>query len=419
MEKTLLNKEWAAIDIGTTKICVLIAKLNEKGDIEILGIGHNPSHGLKKGVVVDINSTVESIKSAVASAEKMAGTKINNAIVGISGGHVQSFNSQGVVAIRHGEVGQEDIDRVIESAKTIHIPKDREILHILPQYFKVDGQQFIKDSSGMSGVRLESQVHIITGSVSSASNIIKCCEDAGIIVSDIVLETLASAEAVLSKEERELGVGVVDIGGGTSDFAIYKDGRILHSKVLPVAGNLFTRDLAIGLKISLDRAEDIKRKYGFVSSKQPFTSSQDFSNIDLGYGNDGQALDPYALYEVLQPRAQEAFEFIVDDVIDFNLRPFMPFGLVLTGGGSLLGGIKELASEVFGMPTRLGRPQNNLNSQGESFVPDVLKSPVYSTGYGLLIYASRGKDLTLAQSSSGPLVSRVCKRMKSWLYDFF
>ena len=336
MSNAMLNKEWAAIDIGTTKICALIAKLDAKGDIEIIGIGHNPSHGLKKGVVVDINSTVKSIQKAIAVAEEMAGSKIEQASIGISGGHIQSFNSQGVVVVHSKEVSQEDIDKVIDIAKAIPIPEDREILHILPQYFKVDGQEQIKDSLGMQGIRLESQIHIITGSISSVSNIIKCCEDAGVGVSDIVLETLASAESVLTEAERELGVGVIDIGGGTSDFAIYKDGRILHSKVLPIAGNHFTRDLAIGLQISLKEAEELKRKYGFVSSKNPFSAECTPVGDDLGWGSDGRAIDPYSLYEILHPRAREVFELIVDDIVEFNLRPFMPYGLVLTGGGSLL-----------------------------------------------------------------------------------
>ncbi len=255
MRNLLLNKTWAALDIGTTKICVLVACFDKKGAVEILGFGQHPSYGLKKGVVVDINSTVDSIKKAVKKAEHMAGVTIDSATVGISGGHIQSFNSQGVVAVKKRDISQEDIDRVIEAAKAIPIPEDREILHVLPQYFRVDGQELVRDSLGMYGVRLEAQVHIITGAISSANNIIKCCEMSGIKVDDIVLEQLASAEAVLTQSERDLGVGILDIGGGTSDFAIYKDGRIRHSKVIPMGGNHFTNDLSIGMKVPANVAE--------------------------------------------------------------------------------------------------------------------------------------------------------------------
>ena len=419
MGNRILQKQWVAIDIGTSKICVIVAGLDPAGNIEVLGIGKHPSFGLKKGVVVNVKTTIDSIKSAVADAESMSGVKIEAAVVGISGGHVQSINSQGVVAIRRGDVSQEDINRVIEAAKAVPMPEDREILHVLPQYFKVDGQELIKDSLGMHGVRLEAQMHMITGSISSVSNIIKCCEGAGIIVEDIVLETLASAEATLTSTEREMGVGIIDIGGGTSDFAIYKEGRILHSKVLPVAGNHFTRDLSIGLQISLRIAEEIKKKYGTVSVKGGFSLEGEPIIIDLGYEGKTKKVDPAFLYEILNPRAAEVFEIIVDEILHFNLQSFMPFGLVLTGGGSLLSGMRGLASEIFGMPVRVGMPQNNLNSQGVEFVPDSLKSPIYSTGYGLLIYASKEKDLTLAQSSNGSTFSRVFKRMKSWVYDFF
>ncbi|HBS48005.1 TPA: cell division protein FtsA [Candidatus Dependentiae bacterium] len=418
MRKKLLNKHWVGIDVGTSKICVLIAGLDHNGNIEILGIGQHPSVGLKKGVVVDINSTIKSIKKAVESAENMAGIKVDSAVVGISGGHIQAINSQGVVAIKHGDVSQYDIDRVIDAAKAVAIPQDREILHILPQYFKIDGQELIKDSMGMKGIRLEAQVHIITGSISSASNLIKCCEDAGISVEDIVLETIASADATLSEDERELGVGMVDIGAGTSDFAIYKDGKILHSKVVPVAGNHFTRDLAIAFRIPLETAEFIKRKYGAVSYKNVLGLIDNAIKVDVGPDLVKQ-IKTTDICDILMPRAEEMLEFIFDEIIKFNLKRFMPFGLVLTGGGSMLSGMKELAENMFGMPVRIGFPQNNIKTSGLEFVPDLLKSPIYSTGYGLLLYASKDKDLTLAKSMNEKGASKVFKRMKSWIYDLF
>ena len=255
---------FVAIDIGTTKICVLVSVRDYKGNLEIVGFGQHPSFGLKKGVVVNIKKTVNSIRKAVAQAESMSGIKIESAIVGISGSHIRSFNSTGVVAIRGQEVSDYDIERVIDVARAVVVSKDQEVLHVLPQYFRVDSQERVLDSMGMYGVRLESQVHIITGAISSAQNIIKACELAGVKVQDIVLEQLASADAVLTQSEKELGVGVLDIGGGTSDFAVYKDGRIIHTKVIPFAGSHFTNDLAIGLGVSISQAEQLKKMYGFV-----------------------------------------------------------------------------------------------------------------------------------------------------------
>jgi len=419
MGKKILNKQWVAIDIGTSKICTLIAGLDLNGNIEILGLGQHPSYGLKKGVVVDINSTVKSIKKSVVDAENMAGIKVESAIIGISGGHISSINSQGIVPIKKGDVSQRDIDRVIDAAKAVPIPDDREILHVFPQYFKVDGQECLNESLGMKGVRLETQVHIITGSITSASNLIKCCEDSEIAVDDIVLETIASAEATLSETEKELGIGMVDIGAGTSDFAIYKDGKILHSKVVPVAGNHFTRDLAIGLRIPLEAAENVKRKYGNVNCKSAFNFENSTIKVDIGNLGEHKFINIKDIHEILRPRAEELFDFIIDEIIKFNLKKFMPFGLVITGGGGMLAGIKDLAEERFNMPVRIGYPQNNLKSKGFEFVPDVLKSPIYSTGYGLLLYGASGKDLTLAQSVNEKGMTKVFDRMKSWIYDLF
>lgn len=414
----IFERRWAAIDIGTTKICALVAGIDSNGAIEILGIGQTPSFGLKKGVVVDINTTVDSIKKAIKEAELMSGEKIESAAVGISGGHIQSFNSSGVVAVKNKDVTQNDIDRVIDAAKAIPIPKDREILHVLPQYFRIDGQEYIRDSLGMCGVRLEAQVHIITGAISSAQNIIRCCELAGIRVSDIILEQIASAEAVLTPSERELGVAILDIGGGTSDFAIYKDGRIRHSKVIPIAGNHFTNDLAIGLRIPVSQAEILKRKYGFVIEEKYFDLNQLKISVDLGYENGSKDVDSYSLYEILNPRAREIFEIILDEIIEFKLMPFMPFGLVLTGGGALLNGIKELAEEIFNLPIRVGVPQDNITLDKSGNIPDIIKSPIYSTAYGLITYIAKGKDVGVSQSINDPLLSRVFKRMKSWICDF-
>jgi cell division protein FtsA len=417
MRRTKSEQSWVAIDIGTTKICVLVAALDTKGSLEILGIGTHPSHGLKKGVVVDVDSTVESIKHAIAEAENMSGQKITSVAVGISGGHIQSFNSQGVVAVKRRDIQQDDIDRVIDAARAIPIPDNREILHVLPQYFKIDGQEVVDNSLGMSGVRLEAQVHIITGNISSASNIITCCELAGVSVSDIVLEQLASAEAVLSESERMLGIGILDIGGGTSDFAIYKDGKIRYSKVLPIAGNHFTNDTAICLRIPISKAEELKCSEGGVRSALETDQSDRIIATPLGYDKKLRHVPKKELYEILRPRAQEVFDLLLDEALTFKLMSFMQYGLVLTGGGSLLDGMVDLAEETFGIPVRIGVPCSREDGV-KSIVPDGLKSPIYATAYGLIIHAVRRDKERLTSPVDGPLFSRVFKRMKSWIYDF-
>lgn len=411
MGKKIYSDMVCAIDIGTTKICVLIAIKDMDGKLELIGIGQSPSYGLKKGVIVNISKTVESIKKAIKQAQDMAGVKIERAAVGISGGHINSFNSTGVVAIKNRDVSQEDIDRVVDAAKAVALPEDQEILHILPQYFKVDSQDLILDSLGMHGVRLEAQIHIITGAVSSAQNIIKSCELSGLNVSDIVLEQIASADAVLSETEKELGVGILDIGGGTCDFAIYKDGRIMHSKVIPLAGNHFTNDLAVSLGISLAKAEEIKRKYGLVYvSKEHAWDLDKTLTIEPDFGQDKKDVLLKEIYEVLRFRAEEIFDILDQEISQYRLKNFMPAGLVLTGGGSLLVGMIALAKEKFNMSVRLGLPRD---------IPDIIKSPIYSTGYGLLLYANGQGGAELMQSSQEKSAfTKVFKRMKSWIYDF-
>jgi len=415
MSRKMLGRYLTAIDVGTTKICVLIAQIDSRGSLEVIGMGQHPSYGLKKGVVVNIGKTVDSIKQAISQAESMAGVPVEHATVGISGGHIRSFNSIGVVAIRSREVSQYDIDRVIEAAKAIPIPEEREILHILPQYFKVDGQEYVQDSLGMHGVRLEAQVHIITGAISSAQNIVRSCERAGVQVTDIVLEQIASADAVLTDTERELGVGILDIGGGTSDFAVYKNGRIRHSKVLPIAGNHFTSDLAIGLGIPIDQAEQVKRINGFVCEELYLDQEQESLDVDLGYGKEKKKIDTYALFEVLEPRAQEIFSLLVDEIQEYRLRTFMPSGIVLTGGGSLLSGMDTFASEAFGMKARVGVPRS---CDDMAVISDILRSPIYSTAYGLLVYGLKCRECGLFVDTSGNLMKRIFKSMKSWVYDF-
>jgi cell division protein FtsA len=415
MVKKIVGKTVTAIDIGTTKIVVIIAHINVHGHTEVVGIGQHPSYGLRKGVIVNIGQTVESIKAALKEAESMAGVSVESACVGISGGHIQSFNSTGVVAIKGRDVTQSDIDRVIEAAKAIPLPKDQYILHVLPQYFRVDGQEYVFDSLGMYGVRLEAQVHIITGAVASAQNIIKSCELAGVNVSDIVLEQLASAAAVLTPSEQEMGVGILDIGGGTSDFAIYKDGRIRHSKVLAIAGNHFTNDIAIGLGIPFERAEELKKRYGSV-----FVDDQHGVDIaiDLGYDGGTKMVSLKNMVEVINFRAEEIIDIFAEEINQFKLHALMPCGLVITGGGALLHDITTLASEKLNIPVRVGYPI--APAQGEAYhIPDILKSPIYATAYGLLVDASGERSLGEISTQDSALFANVMKRMKSWIYDLF
>lgn len=408
----------AAIDIGTTKIVTIIAKTNHEGHTEILGIGKHPSYGLKKGVIVNINKTVESIAASVQEAQAMAGVQIEDACVGISGGHIQSYNSTGVVAVKSKEISQEDIDRVIDAAKAIPLPQDQQILHVLPQYFKVDGQEYVYDSLGMYGVRLEAHVHIIAGAVASAQNIIRSCELAGVEVSDIVLEQLASATAVLTPAEQEMGVGILDIGGGTSDFALYKDGRIRHSKVIAIAGNHFTNDIAVGLNIPFEKAEELKKMYGSVLSSRGQQYLNSFIDIDLGYQDGVRTLQVSTISEIMNFRAEELLDLYVDEINQFKLKNLMPCGLVLTGGGSLLDGMKELAAEKLGMPVRVGYPLSP-DATKPYLIPDALCSPIYATAYGLLLHATGEKNVGEVHESKDAVFTRVLKRMKSWIYDLF
>ncbi|MCK4499678.1 cell division protein FtsA [Candidatus Babeliales bacterium] len=416
MSATQSGKIMTAIDIGTTKICALIAHVESPGKIEVLGIGHHPSKGLKRGIVVDIKTAAESIRSAVSKAEEESGIKIAEATVGLSGAHIQSFNARGCVPIKYQDVDENDIERVLESAKNIPIPEGREILHVIPQYFRIDGQETVQESLGMHGSRLEAQVHIVTGAIWSAQNIIRACELAGITTNDIVLEQIASAEAVLSASERELGSAIIDIGGGTSDFAIYKNGRVIHSKVIPVAGTHFTHDLALCLNLPIGIAKELKHSHGSVSSTAKLDALKPIQEV-LPPKYQSQEIDLFKIIEILNPRATELFEFVQDEIIQYKLAPLMRSGLVLTGGGSLLRGVETLAQDMFNIPTRVGMPHAD-NEEIERIVPRLLKTPIYSTAYGILLFSARGGRGELSEGSSKSLFSRVFKKMKDWIYDF-
>ena len=410
MANVFSDRMIVAIDVGTTKICVLVAEKLGTDSFAIVGIGKAPSEGLKKGVVVNIGQTVHSIKMAVKEAELMSGFTIGSAYVGISGSHIHSMNSPGAVPIKRGVVRAQDLTNAIEAAQAVQLPEGQHILHVLPQYFVVDGQERINDPLGMHGVRLEVLTHIITGSTSSVADLVSCCEQAGVQVRDIILEPIASAHAVLSPDEQELGAGILDIGGGTSDFAVYQHGTIRHTMVLPIAGTQFTRDIAIGLRTTIDDAERIKREH--AAAHMSCVDQDLLINIAQIQGSDKQQILHEHLVMVVNARAHELLQFIKQDIDIFDISDYMAAGLVLTGGGALLRGLDQLAQEILDMPVRIGMPKIAYD------MPMSLKSPIYATAYGLLVSALN-KGAAHGQNAQDPFVKRMFSSMKSWVSDFF
>lgn len=400
-----------AIDVGTTKISVLIGQQVTEDSVEILGIGKSPSHGLERGVVVDITQTVQSIKRAIKEAELMAGCTISQAHIGISGSHIASFNTHGAVPIKKTQVTHADIQAVLAVAQAVSIEEGQKVLHALPQYFMVDGKDRVSNPLGLHGIRLEAIVHVITGAVASIQNLIKCCEMAGVSVKDIVLEQLASADGVLSFDERALGVGVLDIGGGTSDFAVYQQGSIRYTKVFPIAGNLFTKDLAVGLRATLQDAERFKKMHGCVSTLCQ-DQCQEFEIEAVSGGIIQKVTNLQASY-ILQARAIELFSLLHHEIKRSGLASTMTAGLVLTGGGSLLQGMDELAKKILKMPVRIGSPRVDCAYSAS------LSSPIHATGYGLLKYAVRKSKTDSMEQIEGPMVQKILVKMKSWVDKFF
>jgi len=401
------------LDIGTTKICAIVGALTEDG-IDIVGIGSSPSRGLRKGVVINIDSTVQSIRKAIEEAELMAGCEIKSVFAGIAGGHIKGINSNGVIAIKNREVSPEDVKRVIEAAKAVSIPMDREVIHILPQEFIIDDQDGIREPLGMSGVRLEAKVHIVTGAAASAQNIVKSCNRGGLDVADIVLEQLASSEAVLSADEKELGVALVDIGGGTTDIAIFVDGAIKHTSVLSLGGNHLTNDIAVGLRTPMAEAEKIKQKYGCCLAS--IVGKDETIEVPSVGGRKPRILSRQLLAEILEPRVEEIFTLVNREIVKSGFEDVIASGVVITGGSTILEGMPELAEQVFNLPVRRGSPQNI------GGLVDVVNSPVYATGVGLVIYGSRHMEnvthFPTAQSDDG-LFRKVSRRMKEWFGEFF
>ncbi|MGH8532209.1 MAG: cell division protein FtsA [Gammaproteobacteria bacterium] len=399
------------LDIGTSKVVAIVGEIASDGTVEVIGVGSNPSRGLKKGVVVNIESTVQSIQRAIEEAELMAGCEIRSVYAGIAGSHIRSLNSHGIVAIRDSEVTHSDVERVIDAARAVAIPADQKILHVLPQEFVIDSQEGIREPIGMSGVRLEAKVHVVTGAVSAAQNIVKCVKRCGLEVDDMILQQLASAQTVLTEDEKDLGVCVADIGGGTTDIAVYIDGAIQHTAVIPIAGDQVTNDIAVALRTPTHNAEDIKIKYACALTQ--LASPEETIEVPSVGDRPPRRLMRQTLAEVVEPRFEELFSLIQAELKRSGYEEMMAAGIVLTGGSSKMEGAIELAEEVFHRQVRLGVPQNVTG------LVDVVRNPVYSTGVGLLLF---GRDS--ARSGSRP--SRVeggfpgvWERMKNWFQGHF
>lgn len=402
------------LDIGTTKVCAIVSEQDGQGGLEIVGIGHTASRGLRKGVVVNIDATVDSVRRAVEDAEIMAGVEIRSAFVGIAGGHIKGINSRGVIAIsgKNREVAKQDVERVIDAAKAVALPVDREVIHILPQEFVIDDQGGIKQPLGMVGTRLEAEVHIVTGAVASAQNIVKCVNKAGLEVQDIVLQQLASSEATLAPEEKELGCVLIDVGGGTTDVAVFVDGSIYHTAVLAVGGDMLTNDIAIGLRTPRPEAESLKRKYGCALAAM--VKPDEKIEVPSVGGRKPRLLARHTLCEVIQPRLEELFLLVHREVQRAGYLGRVSAGVVVTGGSSIMEGVPELAEQLFDMPVRRGAPR------GVGGLTDVINSPMYATGVGLGIYGAAHKSRRkFRKVTDRNIFDKVIARMKEWFGEIF
>tara|TARA_Y100001934_G_scaffold136147_1_gene164350 strand:+ start:501 stop:1736 length:1236 start_codon:yes stop_codon:yes gene_type:complete len=400
------------LDIGTSKVVAIVGQSSADGTMEIVGIGSQPSRGMKKGVVVDIEATVRSIQRAVEEAELMAGCHIHTVYAGIAGSHVRSLNSHGIVAIRDREVAQADIDRVIDAAQAVAIPADQKTLHVLPQEYVVDNQEGVREPVGMSGVRLEAKVHLVTCAVNAAQNIEKCVRRCNLEVDDIILEQLASAHAVLTEDERELGVCIVDIGGGTTDIAIFTEGAIRHTANIPIAGDQVTNDIAMALRTPKQHADEIKIKYACALTQ--LAGADETIKVPSVGDRPPRTLSRQNLAEVVEPRYDELFTLIQAEIRRSGFEDLIPGGIVLTGGSSKIEGAVDLAEEIFHMPVRLGAPQ------GISGLIDVVKNPIYSTAVGLLLYGQRmEKEGTSARALAGGGEVNWIERFKNWFKGNF
>ncbi len=406
-EKNLI----VGLDIGTSKVVAIVGEVTEEGDIEVIGVGSHPSRGLKKGVVVNIESTVQSIQRAIEEAELMAGCEIHSVFTGIAGSHIRSLNSHGIVAIRDNEVSAGDVERVIDAARAVAIPADQKILHILPQEFLIDSQEGIREPIGMSGVRLEAKVHIVTGAVSAAQNIIKCVRRCGLEVDDIILQQLASGYAVLLEDEKDLGVCLVDIGGGTTDIAVFINGAIRHTAVIPIAGDQVTNDIAVALRTPTQHAEDIKIKYACALTQ--LANAEETIEVPSVGERPPRRLVRQRLAEVVEPRYEELFTLIQAELKRSGYEELIAAGIVLTGGSSQMEGAIDLAEEVFHMPVRLGKPQyvNGLT--------DVVRNPIFATGVGLLLFGNQNLATNVPRIANESGFNSIWERMRNWFHGNF
>jgi cell division protein FtsA len=395
------------LDIGTTKICAVVAEIAEES-IDIIGIGSHPSKGLRKGVVIDIDATVDSIRKAVDEAELMAGCEVNSVYAGVAGGHIEARNEIGMLAIKDREVKESDVRRVIEQAQAVAIPADREVIHVIPQEYEIDGQDGITHPVGMSGVRLIARVHIVTAAVTSAQNIIKCCNRAGLNVIDIVLEPIASAEAVLAPDERQLGVALVDMGGGTTDLAVFQGGSIKHSAVLSLGGYHLTNDAAVGLRTPFDQAERIKRRFGCAAPR--FLANDELLVVPSVGGRAPREISRKMLSEFLEPRIEEIVTLVREELVRTGFLNSIPCGVVLSGGTTALEGLPELAEEIFELPVRRGTPR------GVGGLVDQVQGPEFATGVGLAIWGSKSRSKPRFRVYDGSTFRKVRARMREWLY---
>ena len=403
------------LDVGTTKICAIIGEPKPGGALAIIGVGNAPSRGLRRGIVVNIDSTVEAIKQAVAEAEQMAGVEVAGVYAGIAGGHVRSLNSRGVVAIsgREREVSALDVERAVEAARAINVPQDREIIHVLPQTFMVDDADGVREPVGMSGVRLEVECHIVTAAVTSVQNVVRSVNRAGLAVQDVVLEPIASAEAVLFPDEKELGVVLIDIGGGTTDMALFRDGAVWHTAVLPLGGDHITNDVAVGLRTPMADAEILKKRYGCaLTSLVPAEETVDVPSVG---GRKPRELSRQVLSEIIQPRVEEIFTLVAQGLAKAGFHEAATAGIVVTGGSSIMEGVPELAEAVFELPVRRGVPAE------VGGLAEIVRSPIYATGVGLALYGARRQAAGAAplDSSDGAMLTRLGRRLAGWFGEIF
>ena len=399
------------LDIVTTKICAIVGEVKQEG-LEIIGIGTHPSKGLRKGVVVNIDSTVQSIKKAIEEAELMAGCELNTAYVGIAGGHIKGFNSHGVIAVKDREITKADIARVIEAAQAITIPTDREVIHVIPQEYILDNQDCIQEPLGMSGVRLEAKVHIVTAAVASAQNIVKSVNKAGLAVADVVLQQIASSEAVLGQDEKDIGVALIDIGGGTTDIAIYHNGTIKHTAVISLGGNQITGDIAVGLRTPSEEAEKVKKKFGCCMTSM-IDKDETIEVPGVG-GRKPRIVSRQILGEIIEPRVEELFQLINQEIVRSGYDSAIASGVVLTGGTAIMEGTVELGEQIFNLPVRRGLPA------GIGGLVDIVKNPMYSTGVGLVLYGMKHGTLPPFNGRGDKQVfNRLLEKMKGWVKEFF